>query len=167
MFTGAVAEDADANSRLTAWIFDDPEGYRQQVLVNMGYRVLRSSDVFTLTNGERLSASAEALKRRRPTVLWINLFRSGTPRGNRRDRKAAEVIVRMVREFLCGTGVLIIEASATSPTWELVTLTELWQQEELKSSLQRWCNHGVQHAANGRPSSALSRIISNISVIEC
>ena len=79
-----------------SWILDDVEGVRQRVVSEAGYAVARSDRVFALLDRSALDRTLIALRLDRPSLLWVVLYTPGTPRGDRRDKLAANVVCQLV-----------------------------------------------------------------------
>jgi hypothetical protein len=93
---------------LKAWVLDDPWGERQRAAVDQGWTVDTASDAFELTNRGELRSSSEQHELRKPDLLLIHLFDTGTPRGNRRDREAAHAVPNIIcRQLQQGNHVIL------------------------------------------------------------
>ena len=94
-FSGPALQVDPSDQGPSVWIFEDKEAEKQGIADQLGCKVQRVMDTFRLTNQSVLDETCTLLQQMRPNLIWCSLFRSGTHRGNRRDKLAMRALRRV------------------------------------------------------------------------
>eukprot|EP00972_Heterocapsa_arctica_P071717 10594219-Heterocapsa_arctica.AAC.1 len=65
--------------------------------------------MFKLVNETTLERAVLQLHRDQPSLMRVNLFSAGTPRGTKRDKLASSALTRMVRAQVARGGSFLID----------------------------------------------------------
>jgi len=147
---------------LRVWVLDDKWGNKQGAVTSMGFELGSVMTVHGLQSQSLLQTYMQKLEASPPELLPISLFPNGTPRGNRRDKTAAEALVRIVATQLNSEGMVLMEMQTTGSTWEIQELSPLVHDSRLHASLVRWCNLGIREGADWPWSNRVRRIASSV-----
>ena len=163
---GSTPRVRSTSPALTAWIFDDKEAEKQGIASQLGCHVQRVFETFRMTSQSVLDETCSLMQQLRPKVIWCSLFRSGTPRGNRRDRQAMRALRRILLLACTLSCLVVVESSATNPAWQMEEMVELVQSSQWNNVWQKWCCMDVRHPNTGKYSSRLSRVLTTSSAMQ-
>ena len=106
------------------------------------------------------------LRQIHPVLLWINLAGVATGSGNSKDRHRYWNLVRFTQDQLT-FGAAVLCGNARSNGWEMPSTQQLCLDDRLHTTLHRWCRIGIKDNISHLPSSAVSRLLCNLSLEAC
>ena len=151
------------------WIFNDDANGARQKLFN-GLKPCGSSQSLLTMNWNRnlhsrsqLDSLLNTLSVQRPELIWWKLAGPCIGSGNRKDRRRAEHLQRIVAQQLREGRHVILEGNVRNEAWNLKPISEL--VDSLSVSRHQWCNYGV--VFSGNPSSTVTQLAASFTIGSC
>ena len=146
------------------WFLNDDRGYRQSVWCKAFPDLIRTLN-FDLKqyrgrhDRERLLAQ---LKSTAPFLVWIRMPGQATQAGTALDARNAAFIVSIMRVCLRQDRPCLFESCVHNALLSQPCMTELISEGQVSLNKIRWCNFGIVHPQNSRPSNVKIAVLSNL-----
>ena len=146
------------------WFLNDDQGYRQSTVNRVFPDLIRTMNLNIKQFRSRFQKDnlLKQLTEESPFLVWIRMPGQATVTGTKQDVHNSRFVASIFRIRLQQNKPCIVESSVHNALWSQIAIKELIDEGVVHLDEIRWCNLGIVHPQNSKPSNMKIACVSNI-----